>query len=72
MTHTFTIRLADTHKSTLPKGKRKMQLQVENYERGFDAAMILLGLDPEKYDVEYGDTFFYNNDILIEIDKKGQ
>lgn len=69
MTHKFVIRLADTHPSTLPKGKRKMQLQVENYEQGFDAAMTLLGLDSNKDDVEFGDIFFQKNNVLIEIDE---
>ncbi len=69
MTHKFVIRLADTHPSTLPKGKRKMQLQVENYEQGFDAAITLLGMNPERDDVEFGDVFFHKNDVLIELDK---
>jgi len=69
MTHKFVIRLADTHPSTLPPRKRKMQLQVEDYEQGFDAAVTLLGLDPTKDDVEYGDVFFQKNDVLIELDK---
>ena len=69
MTHAFTIRLADTHPSTLPKEKRKMHLKVENYEQGFDAAIALLGLDSNKDDVEFGDIFFCKNDVLIEIDE---
>jgi hypothetical protein len=69
MTHKFVIRLADAHPSTLPKEKRKMQLQVENYEQGFDAAITLLGLDPTKDDVEFGDLLFCKNGVLIELDK---